>query len=61
MDKPRWALTWSLAALAVILSYHDSFWWAILKMLPFCVGASLIEHYRSDKRNEETPCPTPEK
>ena len=51
MDKPRWALTWLLAIVAVSYVKNDSFWWMVLKLIPFTIFARLVEEIRSRIQN----------
>jgi hypothetical protein len=51
MDKPRWFVTWLLATVGTLLTYHDNFVWTELKLTPFALAIVIIENYRSRRQN----------
>ena len=51
MDKPRWLITFILGEAAVILSFHDSLFWTIIKIAPLALSAYVIEEIRSSRQN----------
>ena len=53
MDKPRWFITWILAAMSTIWTHNDSFWWAEAKIFPLCLAVIIIENIRSSRQNEK--------